>query len=111
MAYEELLRFPPLQQKILETAASLLRVGGHLMYSTCTLNPQENENLVRSFLNSQAGRNFRLLPLSGKLPPKLYADLSKEESSRSLLDEGFILLRPDLVPLDGFFIALLEKEA
>ena len=34
MAYTELLRFPPLQQKILETAASLVRVGGHLMYST-----------------------------------------------------------------------------
>lgn len=111
MSYEELLRFPPLQQKILETAASLVRVGGHLMYSTCTLNPQENENLVRSFLSSQAGRNFRIKPLSGKLPPKLRADLSKEESSRRLLEEGFILLRPDLVSLDGFFIALMEKEA
>ena len=41
---------PPLQEEILTAAAQLLRPGGVLVYSTCTLNPAENEEVCRLFL-------------------------------------------------------------
>jgi NOL1/NOP2/fmu family ribosome biogenesis protein len=38
------------QQEILRSAAKLLRAGGRLVYSTCTFAPEENEGVIRSFL-------------------------------------------------------------
>lgn len=46
---------PRLQYKILETAANYLKAGGRLVYSTCTLLPEENERVVEAFLRSRPG--------------------------------------------------------
>ena len=46
---------PRLQYKILETAANYLKAGGRLVYSTCTLLPEENERVVEAFLRSWPG--------------------------------------------------------
>lgn len=43
---------PELQYKILETAAKMLKSGGRLVYSTCTLRKQENESVTERFINS-----------------------------------------------------------
>lgn len=40
------------QSEILDTAAAMLRPGGHLVYSTCTFSPEENEGVVSRFLKS-----------------------------------------------------------
>lgn len=40
------------QSEILDTAATMLRPGGHLVYSTCTFSPEENEGVVSRFLKS-----------------------------------------------------------
>lgn len=40
------------QAEILKTASSYLKIGGRLLYSTCTINPQENEKQIESFLGS-----------------------------------------------------------
>ena len=47
---EELKKYPDLQLKILTNAAKYLVNGGRLVYSTCTLNPKENEEVVERFL-------------------------------------------------------------
>ncbi len=46
MAPEDLLRFPPIQKALLEHALAILKPGGRLVYSTCSLEPEENEAVV-----------------------------------------------------------------
>ena len=55
----------PLQAEILENCARFVRVGGLLVYSTCTILPEENEKQVRAFLEKHPGvrpRDGRGLP-------------------------------------------------
>ena len=73
------------QQKILNEAAKMLRPGGVLVYSTCTLSPAENEEVVARFLGSHP-------EFSAPVPAKTYIH------GREGLD------------CDGFFAAVLEKE-
>ncbi|PRP76866.1 putative methyltransferase NSUN6-like [Planoprotostelium fungivorum] len=47
----DLFSYAPYQRKLFHTAIRLLKVGGVLVYSTCTLNPQENEEVVRYALD------------------------------------------------------------
>ncbi|MBQ7153079.1 MAG: 16S rRNA (cytosine(967)-C(5))-methyltransferase RsmB [Clostridia bacterium] len=84
---------PEIQLAILRHAATLLAPGGRLVYSTCTLLPQENEQVIEQFLESRP--DFRLCPTAaGGL------DISK----------GLITLTPDMYGTDGFFIAVLERK-
>jgi 16S rRNA (cytosine967-C5)-methyltransferase len=46
----ELGRLAEKQRGILETAAGLVKPGGRLVYATCSLEPEENDDLVRGFL-------------------------------------------------------------
>ncbi|MBQ9860237.1 MAG: 16S rRNA (cytosine(967)-C(5))-methyltransferase RsmB [Clostridia bacterium] len=88
--YEEL---PALQLQILNQAATLVRPGGVLQYSTCTLRPEENEAVVAAFLGQNPQFSPRRLPLTtcfeaAGLPPSHQ-----------------ITLFPHLHGSDGFFIA------
>jgi 16S rRNA (cytosine967-C5)-methyltransferase len=90
-------RLARLQGALLERAAPALRPGGTLVYSTCTLLPEENEGVVREFLRRTSG--FRQLTRAA-LPAGL----------RELADaEGFVRTRPDLHDADGFVSARLER--
>jgi 16S rRNA C967 or C1407 C5-methylase (RsmB/RsmF family) len=57
----------PLQLKIGMRAAQLLKMGGRLVYSTCTFNPIEDEAVVAAMLK-QAKGSLKLLDMSGELP-------------------------------------------
>ena len=57
----------PLQLKIAMRAAQLLRIGGRLVYSTCSLNPIEDEAVVAAMLK-QADGGLQLMDMSGQLP-------------------------------------------
>lgn len=85
-----------LQREILKNAASYVKTGGILLYSTCTINRGENEEnavwLTRQF-------PFRLESLSPYLPEAL-----KEEGK-----DGMLQLLPGVHETDGFFIARLKK--
>jgi 16S rRNA (cytosine967-C5)-methyltransferase len=52
---EEIKRLPEIQKKILEKSALYLKKGGRLLYSTCTLNPEENERITDEFLKENKG--------------------------------------------------------
>lgn len=54
---------PQLQYKILETSAKYLKKGGVLVYSTCTINPEENEKIAERFLAENKG--FCPMPFDG----------------------------------------------
>lgn len=86
-----------LQAKILENAASMLKPGGRLVYSTCTVNPDENENRVRAFI--AAHPEYRVAePLPAEYKPE------------GIIDTGYGWLSlSSRTGLDGFFIAALEK--
>lgn len=86
-----------IQYKILTESAKLLKEGGKLVYSTCTLNPLENANVVKRFLKEN--KNF-----SGKaleLPKDIKRTIKEEEYE--------ITLFPQTNGTDGFYIALLQK--
>ena len=48
------------QQEILNSYASMVKVGGYLIYATCSILKQENQDQIQQFLNSDTGQNFQL---------------------------------------------------
>lgn len=85
---------PAIQLKILENASKYLKIGGELVYSTCTLYKEENECVVNRFLSEN--RNFELVRIEIPLP------LMQE-------NEGYITLYPNFTGTDGFFMAKLKR--
>ena len=83
---------PDIQLSILENACRYLRTGGVLVYSTCTIFPEENEENVKRFLEKH--HDFSLVPFKA-------GELS--------VPTGYITLLPDTHPTDGFFIAKLIR--
>lgn len=84
---------PAVQRRILEAQASHVRPGGVLVYSTCTVLPQENEEVIRGFLAEHP--EFRPVPL--ELP------------GLGIVETGWKTLLPCVEGTDGFFIAKLIK--
>ena len=92
--FAELVEFSKLQQDILESAFNLLKPGGRLAYSTCTVDFLENENIVNE-LKEKKGRDFRMLNLSDRFP--------------TFSAQGAIRTFPHQHDTDGSFCALIEK--
>ena len=67
---ESLKRLTALQSRILEATAGTVRTGGRLVYSTCSLEPAENEDQIGAFLSRHAG--FRLHEQHTLLPNELH---------------------------------------
>ena len=85
---------PALQLKILTESSKYLKEGGELLYSTCTLNPDENENTVKAFLEENKG--FELVDYGlGEL-----CSLG-----------GMLTLLPHIHKTDGFFMAKLKRKS
>lgn len=82
---------PPIQRDILNAAATCVAPGGVLVYSTCTLLPEENEAQIEAFL--AAHPDFSLAPFA----------------VGALACDGMITLTPAQHGTDGFFIAKLQK--
>ena len=86
-----------IQRALLESAADVLRPGGSLVYSTCTVTPEENEAILRGFMATRA--SWRIAPAE-----------EAPESMRSLIGEdGFLRLLPHQHDTDGFFAARLIR--
>ncbi len=85
---------PALQKKILSTGARYLCEGGTLVYSTCTLRPEENGEVVRDFLAEHP--DFSLVPFKiGEL----------------LAEDGMLTTYPHIHGMDGFFVAKMKRAA
>lgn len=81
------------QKRILEMTARVVRRGGRLVYSTCSVEPEENEEVVAGFLEHHA--DFRLLP--GLIPDDLRTQTGAGRTW------------PQRDGTDGFFIAAFER--
>ena len=91
---KNLRKFTAAQKRILQNAAVAVKKGGHLIYCTCSLLPEENENIVDDFL-------------------KHYPDFSlcrpSASFNRKFIDgRGFLHTYPHRHKMDGFFGAVLK---
>ncbi len=86
-----LARLANLQFNLLSNAASFLRVGGSIIYSTCSILPRENEEIIERFLNEN--KNFELEP-------------AKEFVSSA---DTYLKILPGFYNTDGVFAARLKR--
>ena len=89
---DEIKTLPELQKKILSNAANYVKKGGALLYSTCTILPEENEDIVNTFLNEHM--DYTLEPFS-------FGEIRSES--------GMQLLLPMKHQTDGFFFAKIRR--
>lgn len=90
---EESASLPKIQRDILNNACRYLKSGGTLIYSTCTILPEENEKNIEQFLSSHP--DFTLEPW---------------KIGNIVAESGMITLLPHIHKTDGFFIAKLKRK-
>jgi len=87
-----------LQQSILHVVQNYVKPGGILLYSTCTINREENEDMVKWFVEKYP---FTLQNLDSYLPEQVKGETTQK---------GYLQLLPGIHDTDGFFIARLRRE-
>lgn len=85
-----------IQQDLIKKGASLVKPGGYLVYSTCTLEPEENEDQINKFLSDHT--EFKLI------------DASVFVKKDYVGDDGFVKTFPHIHGFDGSFAAKLIRE-
>lgn len=91
---EDISALPELQMKILENAASYLKPGGELVYSTCTLVKEENEGVICEFVKKHPEFEFVEIELPGPLMRE---------------NHGYVTFYPNIDGTDGFFISKIKR--
>lgn len=90
-------RLSRLQSKLLQRLSGYLKPGGVLVYSTCTLTREENEEVVQAFLCRE--KSFELEQAAGYLP----------KEAKHMMRGNFFLALPHRDETDGFFAARMRK--
>ena len=101
---QELDRINAVQKSVLEEAAKLLKPDGRLVYATCSVLQRENQDVVKTFLESHP--EFELLNATDVLAKQgvTLPDFQKEEFG------DFFVMLPHRHHTDGFFAAVLHKK-
>ncbi len=101
------------QRAILSAALRAVRTGGSVVYSTCSLEPEENEQVVAAVLAENP--TARQVSLKPRIAALANAGILTAPGAAQLRDcltpEGALRLLPGAVPTDGFYVALIEKFA
>jgi 16S rRNA (cytosine967-C5)-methyltransferase len=92
---QKLGEFPPLQKRILANASACVKQEGLLLYSTCSVMPEENEGVVAAFLAGNP--DFAVVSKPTTVPVEV------------LDEQGFLRTFPQRHGTDGFFGALLRR--
>lgn len=88
-------------QRMLVASASLVRPGGFMVYSTCTVTNTENDQLVDSFLGSPAGERFSSADMGDRVP---------EGWGRFVNRARRVQIVPEQGGPDGHYVAVLNRE-
>jgi 16S rRNA (cytosine967-C5)-methyltransferase len=97
----EIAQLATLQREILNQAASLVKPGGRLVYSTCTLEPEENQQQIEAFV--AAHPEFTAIAWQPFLPATLVTYLEDP-------GQKWATILPTPAGGDGFFICRLERQ-
>jgi len=96
---QDVYQLSTIQQNLLNSVSPLVKKGGILVYSTCTVDKEENENTVSQFL--QEHPEFEMdETLKDRMP----------EAIQPLVTDGYLQIFPQDFGSDGFFIASLRKK-
>ncbi len=88
-----------IQRNILNNASKYVKPGGLIIYSTCTIEENENMNTIEEFLNKN--KDFTLSP---------FDQLISFDENMSSSKEGYIQMFPNIHGTDGFFISRIKKK-
>ena len=88
------------QARILESYASLVRVGGRVIYATCSVLPEENDAVVEAFLAAHG--NFEAVPVK---------EILGRERALAMGDGERVRLAPHVHDTDGFFAAVMRRRS
>jgi 16S rRNA (cytosine967-C5)-methyltransferase len=91
------------QRSILASAARLVQPGGRLVYATCSVLKEENEDVAQDF--STQHPEFHPLPAEQALNPSL----KNEHQRQALCEGGYLRLWPHIHNTDGFFAAVWQR--
>lgn len=94
LAKTDFIELPAKQLKILRAASKAVKKGGRIVYSTCSLEREENEAVINEFLHGSAE----------------FEKIMPDVAARFLTDENFAKTNPARDETDGFFIAVLRKK-
>jgi 16S rRNA (cytosine967-C5)-methyltransferase len=99
------------QRAILRAALHAARPGGYVVYSTCSLEPEENEEVVAAVLAEDS--HVRLIPLRARIEELRSEGVLSGSGAENLLGgitpEGNLRLLPGTFESDGFFVAMIQK--
>ena len=98
---QQLIMLPKLQLEILNRTSQCVKVGGILVYSTCSIEPEENQDVVNTFLINND--NYTLIDLRDVLPFEL------KEEDLEMAQKGYFQFLPHVHGTDGFFVARLKR--
>lgn len=97
----EIKQIPDVQLQILSTASKLLKPEGILVYSTCTLEYEENQGVIEAFLQKHS---------QFELDPSITQSVPQELVNMMNMPDGMIRILPHYYDSDGFFIAKLKMK-
>ncbi len=108
---EELTRQAERQQAILEGAIGATQLKGRVIYSTCSLEPEENEEVIAAVL--QRNSKIRVVPIRSRLHDMrnsgILTETGADQLQACLAPDGYLRLFPGAFGTDGFFVAMLER--
>ena len=108
---EDLARHAERQRAILSTALRAARPGGRVVYSTCSLEPEENEQVAAAVLAEN--QDARQVSLDSRIRALAEAGIltasGADRLRNCLTPDGALRLLPGALPTDGFYVALIEK--
>jgi len=102
----DITKLAEVQRKLLDSAARLLKPGGTLVFSNCSLDPEEGEALVRGFL--AVTPDMALDPIQPEDAPGI-AEFVTGEGFLRTTPAGLAMATPAMSGLDGFFAARMRK--
>ena len=100
LAPEGVAELASLQLRMLKEAAGYVRPGGALVYATCSILRQENQEVVQAFLASEEGELFSIEPAQAHFP----------EFENAITEEGYFASLPQQDGPDGHFAVCLRRK-